>query len=418
MLLVAEGVTRGGVLETNAGNDVAGGAAVAVDALVGVHLEDAAKALAAVLDGVVDIATGVGVTRVHAQVGELAHVGVGHDLEGQGREGLLGVSVTDGLVALEVGAHNLLNVQRAGQVVDNGVQKLLDALVLVGRAHKDRVDVAGEDALAQGGLDLLDGGLLLHEQQLHKLVVIVGDGVKELLATLSDDVGVLRRNLVELLGVNHALGVLLEVPCLHGNEVDEAPELRLRAHGDLRRDGVGAKALLHGLDGVEEVGADAVILVDERDARNVVVGSLTPNGLGLRLDASNGVEHGHGTVEDAKATLDLGRKVNVARGVDDLDDVIAPEARGGSGRNGYAALLLLDHPVHGRRSVVHLTDLVGLARVVEDALGSGGLTSVNMGHDADIAQVFKLVLNFRHKQLLPNSISSDSGRRRGWPRPS
>jgi hypothetical protein len=156
VLLVAEGVTGGGVLQADAGDDVTGGALLTVDTVVRVHLEDAAKALAAVLDGVVDVATSLRLTRVHADVGELADERVGHDLEGKCREGLLDVRVTDLVLALEVLAVDLLDVKRAGQVVDDGVQKLLDALVLVGGAHEDGVELVGDDALADGGLQLID----------------------------------------------------------------------------------------------------------------------------------------------------------------------------------------------------------------------------------------------------------------------
>jgi hypothetical protein len=34
---------------------------------------------------------------------------------------------------------------------------------------------------------------------------------------------------------------------------------------------------------------------------------------------------------------------------------------------------------------VDLTDLVGLARVVQDAFGRGGLARIDVGHDADVA---------------------------------
>ena len=71
--------------------------------------------------------------------------------------------------------------------------------------------------------------------------------------------------------------------------------------------------------------------------------------------------------------------------VDDVDAVVVPDARGGGGRDGDATLLLLRHVVHGRGAVVHFTDLVALARVVEDALGGSGLAGVDVGHDADIA---------------------------------
>ena len=159
VLLVAEGLAGGGVLEADAGDDVAGEAGVTVNAVVGVHLEDAAKTLAVVLDRVVDVGARLGLAGVDADVGELADVGVGHDLEGEGREGLLGVGVTDVGLALEVGAVDLGDVERAREVVDDGVEQLLDALVLVGGAHEDEVELAGDDTLAQGRLEVVDGDL-------------------------------------------------------------------------------------------------------------------------------------------------------------------------------------------------------------------------------------------------------------------
>src|SRR5881398_3633727 len=85
------------------------------------------------------------------------------------------------------------------------------------------------------------------------------------------------------------------------------------------------------------------------------------------------VEHGDGTVEHAQGPLDLDGEVDVARGVDDVDAVVAPEGGGGGRGDRDAALLLLDHVVHHRGALVDLTDLVGLAGVVEDPLGGGGL---------------------------------------------
>ena len=161
----------------------------------------------------------------------------------------------------------------------------------------------------------------------------------------------------------------------------------LGAHRDLGSDGVGVQALFHRVDGVLEVGTDAVVLVDEGDARDVVVVGLAPHGLGLRLDAGHGVEHRDGTIEDAQGALDLGREVHVTRGVDDLDDVVLPEAGGGRRLNRHAALLLLNHPVHGGGAIMDLADLVGLARVVQDSLGGSGLTGIDVGHDADVAHL-------------------------------
>ena len=76
-----------------------------------------------------------------------------------------------------------------------------------------------------------------------------------------------------------------------------------------------------------EVGADLVHLVDEADARNVVLVGLPPDLLGLRLDAFLAVEHGDGTVEHPQAALHLDGEVDVPGGVDDVDLVVFPERR-------------------------------------------------------------------------------------------
>ena len=85
----------------------------------------------------------------------------------------------------------------------------------------------------------------------------------------------------------------------------------------------GAQALLDpGHRGVE-VRADAVHLVDERDARHVVAVGLVPDGLRLRLDAFDAVEDDDRAVQHAQRALDLGREVDVPRRVDQVDPVVA-----------------------------------------------------------------------------------------------
>jgi hypothetical protein len=83
----------------------------------------------------------------------------------------------------------------------------------------------------------------------------------------------------------------------------------------------------------------------------------------------------------------------VAGGVDEVELVLAavlgPGAGGGGGLDGDAALLLFLEEVHGRGALVHLTELVVLAGVEQDALGDGGLASVDVGADADVAGVEK-----------------------------
>ncbi len=79
-------------------------------------------------------------------------------------------------------------------------------------------------------------------------------------------------------------------------------------------------------------------------------------------------------------------------GIDNVDTVFRillihppPETGRCSRGDGDAALLLLFHPVHGRRAVMDLTDLVRHTGVEQDALGRRGLPGIDVRHDADVA---------------------------------
>ena len=79
-------------------------------------------------------------------------------------------------------------------------------------------------------------------------------------------------------------------------------ELALDADRQLDDGGHRVEAVAHHLDATLEVGADAVHLVDEAEARHVVLVGLAPHRLGLRLDAGDRVEHRDRAVEDAQTT--------------------------------------------------------------------------------------------------------------------
>ena len=143
---VAQGLARGGVLQAHDRDDVAGAHRVDLLALVRVHPVDLADALLAVLHAVQDLGAGVQATRVHAQVGQLAQVGVGHDLERERREGLgvAGLALDDDVLVAHLVALDASDVERARQVGDDRVEHGLDALVLEGRAGEDGRDLVGQ----------------------------------------------------------------------------------------------------------------------------------------------------------------------------------------------------------------------------------------------------------------------------------
>jgi hypothetical protein len=136
--LVRERVARRRLLQADCGCDLARGDLVALLAVVRVHLEDAADALGLAVRRVEHAIAGLDLARVDAEVGELADERVGHDLEDERRErGVERCGPRQLLVGLRVDALHRRNVERAREVVDDGVEERLHALVLEGGAEQD-----------------------------------------------------------------------------------------------------------------------------------------------------------------------------------------------------------------------------------------------------------------------------------------
>ena len=275
------------------------------------------------------------------------------------------------------------HVEWAREVLDDPVEERLNALVLECRAaehrHDGEVERRGAERAAQ---HVRRNGLLVLEVGLHQLVVVVGDRVDQLVVVLG--------RLLEELGGN-VLRVQLRAErvgphvCAHLDEVDDAAEVLLLADRQLHGHRPRAEPVDHRLHGREEVRADAVHLVHEGDAWDAVAVCLAPDGLGLRLDTGDGIEHRHRAVEDAERALHLDRKVHVPGRIDDVHPNVAPERRRRSRRDRDPALLLLHHPVHDGGALVDLAHLVRAAGVVEDPLGRRRLAGVDVRHDPDVA---------------------------------
>jgi hypothetical protein len=88
---------------------------------------------------------------------------------------------------------------------------------------------------------------------------------------------------------------------------------------NLDRDGVSLEPILHHLDRLLEIGAGTIHLVHEGEPGNAILVRLTPDRFRLGLDAAYGTEKSDGAVKDAERALDFNRKVDMTRGIDDVD---------------------------------------------------------------------------------------------------
>src|SRR3990167_1370176 len=289
-----------------------------------------------------------------------------------------------------VGARHRRDVGRRRHEIDHAVEHALHALVLEGRTTEHRLDLGRDGARADAGLDFHLGQVTRLEVLVHQLFRRLGRSLEHVLAPLLGLFEQLGGDLavVEL----HALRGLVPDDRLHLDEVDHTGELVFGTDRDHDGHGVRLQAHLHLVDDLEEVGAGAVHLVDEGQARHLVLIGLAPDRLGLRLHTAHGAIHHAGTVEHAHRALDFNREVDVPGGVDDVDAVLGeaqlhalPEAGGGCRGDGDAALLLLLHPVHRGGAVMHFADLVVHTGVEQDALGRRRLAGIDVRGNADVA---------------------------------
>src|SRR6266566_288838 len=180
----------------------------------------------------------------------------------------------------------------------------------------------------------------------------------------------------------------------------------LTTNGNLNWYRYSPQAFTNHLHGAPEVSTDTVHFINETDTGDIIFIGLTPDCFGLWFNTSDGIEDNNPTVEDAQRTFDLGRKVHVAGGIDNVDAVIKPETCSSGRGNRDAALLLLGHPVHSSSPFMHLTHTVNFLSVEEDTLSRGGFTSINMSDDTNITSFFERIFSC-HDML----VTSDNERR-------
>ncbi len=127
------------------GGDVARVDGIEFLALVGLDLDDAADAVALVGAGIVNRGALGELAGVDAEEDELADEGIGPELEREGTEPGVVVRGSFDLDrdVVRVDADGGRDVERAGEIIGDGVDEELDALVLVGGTADDGDKLVG-----------------------------------------------------------------------------------------------------------------------------------------------------------------------------------------------------------------------------------------------------------------------------------
>jgi hypothetical protein len=132
------------------------------------------------------------------------------------------------------------------------------------------------------------------------------------------------------------------------------------------------------------IGPAPVQLVEEEQGRHAQPFERPVEQGRLRLDALDRGDDKDRAIEDAQDALDLGDEVGVARRVEDVDREVADREGRDRGLDRDSALALELEAVGLGRALVDAADLRDGACGVEQALGEGGLTGVDVGEDAEV----------------------------------
>jgi len=153
-----------------------------------------------------------------------------------------------------------------------------------------------------------------------------------------------------------------------------------RAHGDDR----GTQPLRDVVQHPVRVRADPVDLVDEDQRGDAQPMERPHEDAGLRLDALHRGDDEDGAVEHAEGPFHLGDEVRVPGGVDEVDGDVVDGERHDGRPDGDAALPLERQGVGLRAAGIHTADLVDDTGDVEQPLGKGRLTGVDVRQDAQV----------------------------------
>ena len=311
MFRVAERVARGGLLNTDAGRDITRIAAVDILSVVGVHLQNSAHTLVGVLGRVINGAACFDFTGIYSEEAELADKRVGSYLECESGERLVIGRMSELLlVSLGVDALDRGNIRGGGHIINNCIKQKLNALIAVGSTADDGHHVICKSRLSDAGLDLINGELLAVEIFLKQLVILLGNVLDHLGMVL---LGKLLHVVGDIGNLDINAQVVFVVIGLHYNKVYDTFEIRLSADGQLNGDRIALKALFHHVDDSVEVSAHNVHLVNIDHSGNMILIRLSPDRLGLGLDAALSAKNCNRTVKNSQGALDLPYKTGYAR---------------------------------------------------------------------------------------------------------
>ncbi len=185
----------------------------------------------------------------------------------------------------------------------------------------------------------------------------------------------------------------------HVQHVDDAAEVLLAADRDRDRDAARRQLLLHRLERGAEVGAVAVEVVDEDDARLLELVAAAPQPRGHDLDARHARDREERALDDAQRAERVGDEARIAGRVEDVELVALVLGVQQRARDRHRAPLLVLVVIRHRAAVGHGAQARDRARLEEQRLRERRLAASAVADERDVAD---LLGRERHRCLLPD----------------
>src|SRR5438270_13323857 len=174
MILVAEGVAGGDVLDSDNGRNVARIAGLDVFAFVRLNLNQTRYALAFVRARIIDGVAFTEGARINSKENELAHKWIAPKLERERAKVAVVVRWRlHRLVRIGIHAFGRRNIQRAWEVIDHGVDQVLHAFILERRTRNDGHKLVRNCLTTNAGFQHLRWKRFFFENSLRNLVIKV-----------------------------------------------------------------------------------------------------------------------------------------------------------------------------------------------------------------------------------------------------
>ena len=126
------------------------------------------------------------------------------------------------------------------------------------------------------------------------------------------------------------------------------------------------------------VRAGLIHLVDEQKRGHMVALQQAPQRGGVPLHAVSGADNQYRAIQHAQGALGFARKIHVAGGIHQGDGASLPGKLRLLGKNGDAALTLLNVGIQKGVAMIHAPQPAQRAALIQHGLGQGGLARVHM----------------------------------------